>query len=787
MNPFAYLLVALALAGPLVARRRPAGWAWLAVGLAATALLAPALALRDGVPSPAAILGEHAPWQGELDPRQGNAALSDVAYQIQPWLHFQRQELRAGRLPLWNPYQDAGVPLWANGQSAPLFPLHLLFAALPEVLGWLLLPWLKVMIGGLGAWWLGRQLGLSPPAALVAAVAFPLAGMPAAFLLYPLGSAVALAPWVLAAVERVAAGRWGLAPLALVAGLQLLAGHPETCLHTAMLSALYLLVRGTPGVVAWRAWGRLLGGWLGGAALAAAHLLPFVVHLRGSSRWLQEAAGGTAPASLLLAQPLRLVLPDLYGNPAHGTWWGPFFYSSTAVYAGAATLVLAVAGLAAAGRRPAGGVGGGAGAAAPAGAVEGGSPAAGGGDTDAGPASGRRWLAVAALLAFSLAAAYHLAGLRQALAMLPLVERALHHRLLFAVDLALALLAGAGLDRWRRGGGRGALAGAALAAALLAAAWAAFAGEWAVRGLLAGQGWQTAWVAAAALLLAAALLVPRRLRPRLAWLLPLVVAADLVAAHGAFNPGLSHQDLFPETRALRFLHDRDGRVIATGTALRPNAATVYRLADARGDDTLRPARVEAFAAAALGAGHPTYFVPVTRWDPAALDRLAVRWVLTGPDEPSPVAGARLAYEGPDARVWERREAPSGPHFVAADAPDGDLAGCFAHQGGERLPARRSLEWRCKAPATLNLAETFDPGWSARVDGRRVPLVALEDRFLAVRLPAGGGRIDLEYRPVGLAAGAATSLAAALALAGLALAGRVRGRPARYGRRSIHKL
>src|SRR5215212_9641612 len=35
--------------------------------------------------------------------------------------------------------------------------------------------------------------------------------------------------------------------LALTAGLQLLGGHPETCAHTALLSVIYLLVRGASG------------------------------------------------------------------------------------------------------------------------------------------------------------------------------------------------------------------------------------------------------------------------------------------------------------------------------------------------------------------------------------------------------------------------------------------------------------------------------------------------------------------------------------------------------------
>ena len=64
MNPYLLLLSGLALAAPLLLRRREAAWGWLAAGLAGIALLAPALALPDGVPSPAASLrattGE--PW-----------------------------------------------------------------------------------------------------------------------------------------------------------------------------------------------------------------------------------------------------------------------------------------------------------------------------------------------------------------------------------------------------------------------------------------------------------------------------------------------------------------------------------------------------------------------------------------------------------------------------------------------------------------------------------------------------------------------------------------------------
>lgn len=740
INPLLPLLLAASLAG-LVFHRRPLGRAWVALGLAATALLAPALALPGGIPSPAASLARQPPWQGTADPAEGNPALGDVVHQIQPWMTFLRRELRAGRLPLWNPHQYSGSPFWANGQSAPLFPLHLLFVLLPAQAGWLLLPWLRVVIGGLGTRALARQLGLGEAASLVAGLIFPLSGMLVCFLLYPMGNALALVPWVLLAVERLAAGRSGLLPLALASGLQLLAGHPETALHTALLSALYLAVRGAAPGRRWIAWGGLAGGWALGGALAAVQLLPLTAFVLDSSRWRVAAGDFAEPLGRLLAQPLRLVLPDLFGNPADGTWWGPYNYLATAVYAGAAALPLAAAGLGMV-RRP-----------------------------DAGRRLDRRldrrWLAVAALALFSFAAAYHLPGVRQLLAALPVVGRAAHHRLLFGVELGLALLAAAGYQRWRQGrGGRGLVAGALLVAALATVAWWRFAGEWSAHGLIPRQAAVTAAAAVFVALLALGLGTGRspagsRRHALLAAALPLLVAVELLAAHGRINPGLPLDRLYPETGAVRFLAGRPGRVAATGRTLQPNAAMVYGLDDIRGDDTLKLDRYVRLERRRFASGHPTYFVPIRRWDRLWLDRLGVRWVMGGPGEAPPVAGWRLAYDGDDARVWERSGALPPVRWA------GGGAGRRVTVVGRR-PGRWRLQWASPDPGLLVVAETYDRGWSASAGGRPLAVRPAGGVLIGLPLGPGSGELELVYRPAGLVAGAAISTAAAALLATLAL-------------------
>lgn len=717
-NPALPLLALLALSGLLFGRK--GRWPDLALpvaglGLAGIALLAPALRLPAGIPSPAATLAALAPWQETGDPAAGNPLLRDVTYQIQPWLIFLREELRAGRWPFWNPHQFSGSAFWANGQSAPLFPLHLLFAALPLQLGFVLLPWLRLVIGGCGAWKLARELGIAPAGAWLSALIFPLSGMLVSFLLFPMGNTLALVPWVLWTVERIAQGKGRWPELALPAGLQLLGGHPETAAHTGMLSLVYLLVRGSSAA----GWLRFAAGWLGALALAGVQIVPLLCHLPATTKWAM-AAGEHPPLLLALQQPLRLVLPQLYGHPALGTWWGPFNYSATAVYAGALALPLAAAGLARC-------------------------------------RGDRRWLAVAAVLAFSLAAAYHLPLVREGLAALPVLGKAASHRLLFGVELTLALFAGAGCDRWLAGKGRGLIAGALVSSGMLAAAWALYAGDWQARGLTGEQLAWTAGILLASGLLVLSLRVSRELRERLWVLLPVWAAADLLLAHGRINPGLALEKLYPRTGAVTFLQHQEGRVAGLGEVLRPNAAMVYGLYDLRGDDPVKSKAYEELYAT-LAPGDALYSQPIRDWQsPRAgeiLNRLGVRWILAAPAEPPPVDSWRLAYLGTDARVYER---PGARPFLYWENPGGGIERVSA------APGRWDLRWQTGRPDRLVIAEVWDAGWRARTERGALPVVSAGG-LLGVDLPAGAGRLTVSYRPVGIAWGAAASLAALLGIA-----------------------
>jgi hypothetical protein len=91
--------------------------------------------------------------------------------------------------------------------------------------------------------------------------------------------------------------------------------------------------------------------------------------------------------------------------------------------------------------------------------------------------------------------------------------------------------------------------------------------------------------------------------------------------------------------------------------------------------------------------------------------------------------------------------------------------------GEYRPDAVRLEVSLDRPGFVVLLEGFEPGWQARLDGRKVPLLRANVAFRAVQAPAGRHEITFVYRPPSLLAGLAIS--AASLVVGCALLARAR--------------
>ena len=73
-----------------------------------------------------------------------------------------------------------------------------------------------------------------------------------------------------------------------------------------------------------------------------------------------------------------------------------------------------------------------------------------------------------------------------------------------------------------------------------------------------------------------------------------------------------------------------------------------------------------------------------------------------------------------------------------------------------------------AAGTLVLADTFYPGWKARVDGVDAPIVRADAMFRAVGVPAGARQVVFVYAPASVRSGLMVSAASLLLAALLAV-------------------
>jgi O-antigen/teichoic acid export membrane protein len=179
-----------------------------------------------------------------------NHLLADLILQNYPWKRFLADALHGRQLPLWDPYTFAGHPFLANGQHSALYPLNLIFYALPLWRAYGVFAWLQLGLAGASAYLFARVLGIRRLGALIAGITFQFSGFMVVSVVHPMIIAGASwLPFILAMVELVVrqrpalGGRPASLPWALLGaaglGCQILAGHAENTYFVLLVTALY--------------------------------------------------------------------------------------------------------------------------------------------------------------------------------------------------------------------------------------------------------------------------------------------------------------------------------------------------------------------------------------------------------------------------------------------------------------------------------------------------------------------------------------------------------------------
>jgi hypothetical protein len=744
----------------------------------------------------------------------------DSATQFYPWYDYLGEQLRAGDIPGWNPYQFAGAPFAADPQSGWTYiPAMLLFTVFPLPLAVPAFLILHLTIAGFATYVLARLLRIGVGGALVAAAAYELSGpvlgrsvcCPAA-LEVATWAPVALLGAELAMRNRQWPGRiagWSIAGLAVSQGLAAWLGQGAYYLLLVLGAFVAFRTLISPPDPARRFVDRLLDAALHGGVilvvgfgLAAAGVLPRLEYVSRSNVAGGQYSGESAWAAEIGGVTPRMVLDR---------WVDPNLH-----YPGTAVVILAIVALWLA----------------------------------------RGWFAMRFFAVFGICALILATPWTTPLHtvlyfLLPRFEDLHRHwpeRVAVVGYLAFALLAGAAVDALRRE--RPSLRQLALVAGLPIVG---------VTALLALEVETLLLVAVVVITGAALIAILCSPRTRaIGWLAPVlltaVVAADLMlgfygvrseAPYGGFHR-VDLDTYYAPTGAVAFIDQQededpgryfgfdqaqraiaDGQRVlyryqfaspATGALLVNNRGTLHGLEDVQGYNPVQPRRFVEYLTALNGhvqEYHDANIYPSGITSPL-LDLLNIRYVVipaeTPPDRTDLEALRRelpTIYVDDQVRVLENHEAlpqawivhdaqqvdrgealallDSGevnPRSTALLETDPPVLALSANPSAERAtmeesePDRLRITTVSDAPGLLMLSESYDPGWRAYIDGEPAQVLVADHLLRAVPLPAGEHTVELRYEPRSLQIGVAISALTALGvIAALMMAlYRVRLRP-----------
>ena len=278
----------------------------------------------------------------------------DVACLFYPMKSYYAECLRAGRLPLWNPYIGGGYPQFAEGQIGALYPLNLLlFGLLPLTLAYNYNVLLHYALAGLFFYAFLRRRKLGIGAAFIGAAIFQWSGFMLGHLQHPsIFCAVAWLPLLLYFLEdglqRAAAGREVLSRVflaGLVLAMQLLVGYPPMVFYTLLIALAYTgFCRRSLGLPFRLPALLFLGSLLVGFSLSAVQWMPTMELALSSergaiSRLLFITSFGLTPKHLP-----TFIFPHYLGSAAYGTYVGERHFWEVCGYIGLLPLFLAVIG-----------------------------------------------------------------------------------------------------------------------------------------------------------------------------------------------------------------------------------------------------------------------------------------------------------------------------------------------------------------------------------------------------------------------------------------------------------
>lgn len=268
------------------------------------------------------LLGEVKPWStysyfgynpGSIP---NKAQYPDVIRQLYPWKILAIDELKNGMPPLWNPYNLSGSPLLANFQSAPYYPLNILYVFLPSLAAWTILVMLQVLLSLWFTYLYARKLSVSPLASWFAGISYAASLYMTVIVEYnTIGHAILWLPLIFLSIEYLKekwTKSWRLIFIFSLSSAAL-AGHPQIFFYLLLMTWLYCFVRKRAFMLFFYS--------LLSIGIAAIQYIPGLELIQNAAR---NEINPTDVVNKLLIKPwqlLMLAFPNIFGNPATRNYW----------------------------------------------------------------------------------------------------------------------------------------------------------------------------------------------------------------------------------------------------------------------------------------------------------------------------------------------------------------------------------------------------------------------------------------------------------------------------------
>lgn len=742
--------------------------------LAMCAALFPHTFLKGEMTLPGGLLYEAPPWSAypPEDLRETKNWLSrEAMVQFDLWYPLAMDSVRSGEWPLWNHLQMAGLPLLANYQTAPFYPLIMAHLVTDRYIANTFMMLFRLWLCGLLAYVCARTLGLERPGARFFSIAFMASGYVITWYYWPEPAVMAWLPVLFLGCELTLRHQFwrGGCAIALGAVLVLFAGHPESAFTMGLGCGMYFLVRLAVGEGQKRRILTCLGtaaiAWAIALLITSPQWVPFVEYLGQRHSQFASHHDRGDPHAIPLDALMCYWVPRFFGTTADGNYWHrtyscfvTMFYPGLGVWATASLL--------------------------------------------AGARLTRRQRAMAfsltvaalvsVLLAFNIPA---LSGLHT-LPLFKVMFRCWH--IAFAV-FALPFLGAMGFEQWRKGHLRkwALLAPGTLAFVAGLAAFALYTFHHRVLAMKGIDGYTRNQLLLAFLFggVSLAILLLHRIwrRPQLlAWALIVALGCDLVVAARDFLPTAPHRWFAREMALPNYLASLGKvRMNMLSTRLPSGYLQVFDVEQWWGYDPMLPKRFTEFASATdkvffdtmepatacqyylhradmmplFPLEEPGRYTLLTELDGvavyannAALPR--ARLVPATQVLPSAEAVLERMREGnfdPGTLALLQEPAPGN---LPPPAPVAKVGECEVL---ERTATRVRVRVNATHDAVMVLADAFYPGWKAYIDGTRTDIFPAYHLFRGIVVPAGDYEVVFLYRPasfhVPLILSAATLVAA----------------------------